>query len=174
MASLDVVDHKRSYLPNEMKLARNELYSSCFFLLCKSIDAIPGKEKKETCDFVINIAWTSTSIGQWEKAPCHDSWLQPNKKWSWSCATMHQQIYCLSDKWLMVVFFNMIDIAAINVMTIWLSQNPNWGGNCTHIRRLFLLGWRESLTTAHNDRRSQQSLRIRFEIAHASVSNSKR
>ena len=57
----------------------------------------------------------------------------------------------------MVVFFNTIDIAAINTMTIRLSQNTNWGGNYTHIHRLFLLELRESLTTAHNDRRSHQS-----------------
>ena len=57
----------------------------------------------------------------------------------------------------MVVFFNTIDIAAINAMTIRLSQNPNWGGNHTHIHRLFLLELSESLTMAHNDRRSQQS-----------------
>ena len=42
-------------------------------------------------------------------------------------------------------------------MTIRLSQNPNWGGNYTHIHRLFLLELSESLTTDHNDRRSQQS-----------------
>ena len=168
--SLYFTGTSRYFTGTSSGLHRTSPYFTCTSLILQSYFMLLHRYFSRTsCYFtgtsvVLQPYFTRTSKGVWSK-------------WSrafFPLATMHQQIYCLSDKWLMVVFLNMIDIAAINVMTIWLSQNPNWGGNCTHIRRLFLLGRRESLTTAHNDRRSQQSLRIRFEIAHASVSNSKR
>ncbi|CAF1505543.1 unnamed protein product [Adineta ricciae] len=57
----------------------------------------------------------------------------------------------------MIVFFNLIDIAAINAMTLWLHINPNWHNHQTNIRRLFLEDLGKSLTHAHNTRRSEQS-----------------
>ena len=37
-----------------------------------------------------------------------------------------------------IVCFDLIDIAAINAMTLWLHINPNWHNHKTNVRRLFL------------------------------------
>jgi hypothetical protein len=57
----------------------------------------------------------------------------------------------------MVVFYNMIDIAALNAMTIWLCQNPTWNSKRTNIRRIFLSQLSMDLTVLQNQRRSQES-----------------
>jgi hypothetical protein len=59
-------------------------------------------------------------------------------------------------RWPMVVFYNMIDIAAINAMTVFLCQNPDWNKGKSHIRRIFLEQLSKSLTNYLNERRSQQ------------------
>ncbi|UJR07007.1 hypothetical protein I4U23_011296 [Adineta vaga] len=51
----------------------------------------------------------------------------------------------------------MIDIAAINSMTIWLSQNPEWNRRKTNTRRIYLSHLSTALTASHNQRRSQIS-----------------
>ena len=48
MTSLGVVNHKRSFLPNEMKLVRNELYSSWFYFSGPNIlMSYQAKKKKK-------------------------------------------------------------------------------------------------------------------------------
>jgi hypothetical protein len=56
MTSLGVIDHKRSFLPNELKFVRNELYSSWFFFAKQNtIVLYQAKEKKNTNYFIIYI-----------------------------------------------------------------------------------------------------------------------
>ena len=57
----------------------------------------------------------------------------------------------------MVVFYNMIDITAINAMTIWLYQNPTLNTGSTNIQRKFLVELSKALTNSQNQRRSQES-----------------
>ena len=54
MTSLGVVDHKRSFIPGELKIVRNHLYSSWFFLWCKYIIGLPSQTEKATNYLVIN------------------------------------------------------------------------------------------------------------------------
>ena len=42
-------------------------------------------------------------------------------------------------RWPLVVFYNMLDISAINAYVIWKALNPNWNSNKSHKRRLYLL-----------------------------------
>lgn len=62
----------------------------------------------------------------------------------------------ISRRWPLTVFYNLIDIAAINAMTIWLCQNPEWNLKRTSTRRHFLVELSKALTNSHNQRRSEQ------------------
>jgi len=42
-------------------------------------------------------------------------------------------------RWPLVVFYNMLDISAINTYVIWKALNPKWNSNKSHKRRLYLL-----------------------------------
>ncbi|CAF1209146.1 unnamed protein product [Rotaria sordida] len=50
----------------------------------------------------------------------------------------------------------MIDIAAINSMTLWLSQYPEWNQRKSNTRRIFLSQLSTALTVTQNQRRSQK------------------
>jgi hypothetical protein len=63
----------------------------------------------------------------------------------------------IGRRWPMVVFFNLIDIAAINATTIWLYQNPDWNKGKKYVRRLFLEQLGKSLANSHNEHRSDYS-----------------
>ena len=39
-------------------------------------------------------------------------------------------------RWPLVVFYNVLDISAINAYVIWKALNPNWNSNKSHKRRL--------------------------------------
>ncbi|CAF2038169.1 unnamed protein product, partial [Rotaria magnacalcarata] len=58
--------------------------------------------------------------------------------------------------WPLIVFFNMIDIAAINTMPIWLYHNPDWNINKSHVRRFFLGQLSKYLTKSHNEHRDEE------------------
>ncbi|CAF4518906.1 unnamed protein product, partial [Rotaria sp. Silwood2] len=62
----------------------------------------------------------------------------------------------ITRRWPMIVFFNMIDIAAINSLNIWLDQNPDWNVGKKYFRRLFLEELSKSLTDSRNQRRVKQ------------------
>ena len=51
----------------------------------------------------------------------------------------------------------MIDIAAINSLTMWLYENSQWNMNRTDTRRKFLSQLRMALTESQNQRRSQDT-----------------
>ncbi len=56
----------------------------------------------------------------------------------------------------MIAFYNMIDIVAINALTLWLCQNPSWNNQKQYIRRIFLEQLSKTLTNSHNERQSKQ------------------
>jgi hypothetical protein len=43
-----------------------------------------------------------------------------------------------SNRWPMVFFYNMLDIAGVASLVVWLSKNPDWNGQKHYRRRLFL------------------------------------
>lgn len=56
MTSLGVVDHKRSFVPNELKLIRQDLYSSWFYFYRRhTILSYQAKQKHTTGHIIINI-----------------------------------------------------------------------------------------------------------------------
>jgi hypothetical protein len=63
----------------------------------------------------------------------------------------------INRRWPMIVFYNMIDIVAINAMTIWLCQNSEWNMRKTNTRRIFLTQLSKVLTDSQNQRRGQDS-----------------
>ncbi|CAF4656859.1 unnamed protein product [Rotaria sp. Silwood2] len=65
-------------------------------------------------------------------------------------------VHRISRRWPMVVFYNMIDIAAINAMTIWLCQNSSWNVKRTSTRRIFLTQLSKALTNLQLQRRSKE------------------
>jgi hypothetical protein len=160
MTSLGVVDHKRSFVPSELKLVRKELYSSWFFFSgSNTILSYQAKEKKrpvillsmshqypEVFDDEKNLPvmindYNRTKIGVDLVGQCINNYT----------------VRRITRRWPMMVFFNIIDIAGVNAMAIWLCQNPDWSNKHTHVRRLFLAELSKCLTMSHNHRRSQQS-----------------
>jgi len=39
-------------------------------------------------------------------------------------------------RWPLVVFYNILDISAINAHVVWKALNPNWNSNKSHKRKL--------------------------------------
>jgi len=48
-------------------------------------------------------------------------------------------------RWPLVVFYNMLEISAINAYVIWKTLNRNWNSNKSHKRRLYLFQLRKEL-----------------------------
>lgn len=51
----------------------------------------------------------------------------------------------MTRRWPMAIFYNMIDISALNAFIVWISLNPEWEKQTRHKRRLFLLELGKSL-----------------------------
>lgn len=62
-----------------------------------------------------------------------------------------------TKRWPLCVFYNMLDIAALNALVIWKEKNPDWNKNKRFKRRLFLEELGISLATHLLDVRSQTS-----------------
>jgi hypothetical protein len=60
-----------------------------------------------------------------------------------------------TKRWPLCVFYNMIDIAALNALIIWKEKNSDWNKNKRYKRRLFLEELEISLTAHLLDVRSQ-------------------
>nr|XP_047127654.1 uncharacterized protein LOC124808547 [Hydra vulgaris] len=57
--------------------------------------------------------------------------------------TLDQMVSTFSTKrmtrrWPMVIFYNILDISAVNAFVIWMHLNPTWNKQKTHRRRVFL------------------------------------
>ncbi|CAF1454756.1 unnamed protein product [Rotaria sordida] len=160
MTSLGVVNHKRCFIPNELKVIRNDLYSSWFYFAGQTmILSYQAKQKKPPVILLSTLHDFPEILDDEKKLPAmiHD---YNQTKIGVDVVDQCINNYTarrISRRWSLMVFFNMIDIAAINAMTIWLCQNPEWNNRKKHIRRLFLEQLSKSLTNPHNQRRSEQS-----------------
>ncbi|CAF1167844.1 unnamed protein product [Rotaria sordida] len=160
MTSLGVVNHKRSFVPNELKLIRQDLYSSWFYFSGQStILSYQAKEKKPPVILLSTLHDFAEVFDNEKKLP---TMIHDYNQTKFGVDVIDQCINnytCrrITCRWPMIVFFNMIDIAAMNSLNIWLDQNPDWNIGKTYIRRLFLEELCKSLTDSHNQRRVKQS-----------------
>ncbi|CAF1224457.1 unnamed protein product [Adineta steineri] len=160
MTSLGVVNHKRSFVPGELKIIRNNLYSSWFYFSgVHTLLSYQAKQKKPPIILLSTMHNISEVFDDEIKLPVmiHDY-----NQTKFGVDVMDQcingyTVRRISKRWPMIVFFNLIDIAAINAMTLWLCKYPNWHNQRKHVRRLFLEELGRSLTNPHNTRRSEQS-----------------
>jgi len=60
---------------------------------------------------------------------------------------------CATARWTVVFFFNLVDIAAYNVLVLWITMNPNWHQDKSHARCLFLRELDMSLINDHASER---------------------
>ena len=58
-----------------------------------------------------------------------------------------------TKRWPIVIFYNMLDISALNAFIIWNHLNSGWNAGKTHRRRLFLLELGNCLIMANKERR---------------------
>ena len=45
----------------------------------------------------------------------------------------------MTRRWPMAIYYNMVDISALNAFIVWMAINPEWEIKATHRRRIFLL-----------------------------------
>ena len=64
----------------------------------------------------------------------------------------------MSRRWPNIVFYNMLDISALNSYIIWMHLNPNFGEKKTHKRRLFLRQLASELIHKHDEPASKRKL----------------
>lgn len=160
MTSLGVADHKRSFIPNELKVIRSDLYSSWFYFTEQHVVlSYQGKQNKPP------IVLLST-LHEFAEV------LDDNKKLSVMIHDYNQTKFgvdivdqCInnytvrriSKRWPMLVFYNLIDIAAVNALALWIFQQPDWQHGKKYIRRLFLEELAKSLARPQLERRTQES-----------------
>ena len=160
MTSLGVVNHVRSFVPNELKVIRQDLYSSWFFFSkSNTILSYQAKEKKPPVILLSTSHAFTEVFDDQKKLPVMIHDYNQNKI---GVDVIDQCInnYTtrrITRRWPMIVFFNLIDIAAINSMSIWLYENPDWNKGKRYVRRLFLEQLGKSLTNSHNERRCHYS-----------------
>jgi hypothetical protein len=160
MTSLGVVEHRRSFLPDELKVCRQNLFSSWFYFSGPHmLLSYQAKEKKKPIIILSSFHKHPEIFDDEKKLPCvvHD---YNQTKYGVDAVDQCIENYTvrrINRRWPMQVFYNMIDIAAINSMTIWLCQNSEWNKGRTNTRRMFLSQLSMALTDSQNQRRSQQS-----------------
>ena len=143
MTSLGVVDHRRSFVPKEIKFVRNELHSSWFYFSGpNTILSYQAKKKKPPIILLSTLHEYSEVFDDEEKLPVmiHDYNQTKGGVDLVNQCINNYTVRRITRRWPVMVFFNMIDIAAINAMAVWLCQNPDWNNKQTHCRRLFFHG----------------------------------
>jgi len=45
----------------------------------------------------------------------------------------------MTRRWPMAIFYNMVDVSALNGFIVWIALNPDWQAQTKHRRRVFLL-----------------------------------
>lgn len=159
MTLLGVVNHNRSFVPNELKIIRHNLYSSWFFFTETSVLlSYQAKEKKPPIIMLSTLHDIAEVFDDEKKLP---TMIHDYNQTKFGVDVMDQcvnnySVRRISKRWPMLVFFNLIDIAAINALTLWICQNPNWQNRKKHIRRLFLEELAKSLARPQHERRCQQ------------------
>ena len=169
MTSVGVVEHRRFFLPLELKLCRKQLFSSWFYFSgSHMLVSYQAKQRKKPIIVLSSLHKSPETFDDEKKLPCviHDY----NQKKSGVDAVdqciEYYTVRRISRRWPMIVFYNMIDIAAVNAMTIWLYQNPGWNMRKRSIRRSFLTELSMKLTSLQTERRSKESyLKPKVKIA---------
>lgn len=60
-------------------------------------------------------------------------------------------------RWPLVLFYNLLDISAVNGYVMWLHANPEWKKRNPHKRRLYLEALGKELLQEYQEKRSQQA-----------------
>ncbi|CAF4519394.1 unnamed protein product, partial [Didymodactylos carnosus] len=129
MTSVGVVEHRRSFLPNELKAYRKELFSSWFYFSGPHmLLSYQAKERKKPVIMLSSLHKHAETFDDEKKLPCviHDYNQTKCGVDAMDQCVGNYTTRRISRRWPMIVFYNMIDIAALNAMTIWLCQNPTW------------------------------------------------
>ncbi|CAF0991562.1 unnamed protein product [Adineta steineri] len=159
MTSLGVVNHRRSFVPNELKVIRQDLYSSWFYFSDQNTLLSYQAKPKKPPIILLSTLHDFAEVFDDEKkllTMIHD---YNQTKFGGDVADQCINNYTcrrITRRWPMIVFFNMVDIAAINSLNIWLDQNPDWNAGKKYVRRLFLEELSKLLTDTHNQRRVKQ------------------
>jgi len=61
-----------------------------------------------------------------------------------------------SRRWTVCFFWNLLDIAAYNLLVLWITEHPSWNSGKSHMRRLFLRELGTELVGGHASSRLQQ------------------
>ena len=61
-----------------------------------------------------------------------------------------------SRRWPMTVFYNILDVSALNSYVIWIHANPEWKAKVPHKRRLFLEALGKDLMQEYRQKREQR------------------
>ena len=56
-------------------------------------------------------------------------------------------------RWTVALFFNIVDIAAVNALILWVTKHPDWNQDKSHVRRLFLCDLGMQLVNCHVQQR---------------------
>ncbi len=149
MTSVRLVDHKRLFVPDELKVCRKELFSSWFYfsgpLMLLSYQA---KEKKRPVILLLSAHESAEILDDEKRLPCaiHDYNQTKGGVDTVNQCVENFTVRRICRRWPMVVFYNMTDIAAINAMTVWLCQNFSLNVRRTYTRRMFLTQLSKALT----------------------------
>jgi hypothetical protein len=149
MTSVGLVDHKRVFVPDELKVCRKELFSSWFYfsgpLMFLSYQA---KEKKRPVVLLLSAHESAEILDDEKRLPCaiHDYNQTKGGVDTVNQCVENFTVRRICRRWPMVVFYNMIDISAINAMTVWLCQNFSLNVRRTYTRPMFLTQLSKALT----------------------------
>ncbi|CAF1313713.1 unnamed protein product [Didymodactylos carnosus] len=125
MTSIGVVDYRRVFLPNELTVCRKKLFSSWFYFSnSHMLVSYQAKEKKKPIILLSSLHKNAETFDDDKELPCliHD---YNQSKYSVDVIDQCVGTYSvqrISRRWPLIVFYNMIGLAAINSMTLWLSQ----------------------------------------------------
>jgi len=63
----------------------------------------------------------------------------------------------MTRRWPMVLFYNLLDVSALNAFIIWIHLNPNWMNGILYKRRIFLAELGKQLVKDNAVRRAVKS-----------------
>ena len=61
-------------------------------------------------------------------------------------------------RWTVALFFNIVDIAAVNALILWITKHPDWNQDKSHVRRLFLRDLGVQLVNRHVQQRMMSTI----------------
>ena len=159
MTCVGVVDPKRSFVPNELKVRRRDLHSTWYYF-CDGhmILSYQAKEKQNPVILLSSAHAFGEEFDDDKKLPCaiHDYNQMKNGVDAFNRCIENHTVRRISRRWPMIVFYNMIDIALINAMTIWLGHNASSNIGRMNSRRALLTEVSRSLMEMQQKRRATE------------------